>query len=465
MNPRVRFAPSPTGQLHIGGARTALFNYLFARKNSGKFLVRIEDTDLERSKQEYTDQICESMTWLGLMWDDELVYQSKRTGGYIKTILALLESGNAYRCFASKDELEKIRDKTGSYSYPGLWRDRSEEDIQIEMEEGKAFTVRLRIPGGKETIFDDLIYGTITVCHSELDDFIIARSDGSPVYNLTNAVDDSEMGITHVIRGEDHIANTPKQILIYQALGLDVPTFAHLPMILGQDKKRLSKRHGATGVQFYRNEGYQPEALLNYLSLLGWNPGTEEEVMFLDEIIQKFDLTMVHKKGAVFDEKKLNWISGQHLVRQSNESILSGIEMIHKDWRIDFDKAFKLSVINLMKIRAKSLVDLMTQSDYFFSDPHEFDEKDVRKTWKNDTPDIVSNIQIILMEIDQWDGESLEKKLKSFMEEKGLGFGKVMKPIRLAICGTINGPSLFEILSLLGKDICLRRLKMALSQF
>ena len=202
--------------------------------------------------QEYTDQICESMTWLGLLCDDELVYQSKRAGSYKKAILALLESGNAYRCFASKDELEKIRDKTGSYSYSGLWRDRSEKDIQVEMEEGKAFTVRLRVPGGKETIFDDLIYGTITVSHSELDDFIIARSDGSPVYNFTNVVDDSDMGITHVIRGEDHIANTPKQILIYQALGLDVPSFAHLPMILGQDKKRLSKRHGATGVQCYQ---------------------------------------------------------------------------------------------------------------------------------------------------------------------------------------------------------------------
>ena len=210
------------------------------------------------------------MTWLGLTWDDDLVYQSKRTDGYEKAIQSLLESGNAYRCFASKDELEKIREETGSYSYSGLWRDRSEEDIQVEMEEGKAFTLRLKVPGGKETIFDDLIYGTITVSHTELDDFIIARSDGSPVYNLTNVVDDSDMGITHVIRGEDHIANTPKQILIYQALGLDVPTFAHLPMILGQDKKRLSKRHGATGVQFYRNEGYQPEALLNYLSLLGY---------------------------------------------------------------------------------------------------------------------------------------------------------------------------------------------------
>jgi len=465
MSTRVRFAPSPTGKLHIGGARTALFNYLFARNTHGKFLVRIEDTDLERSKKEYTDQICDSMNWLGLSWDEELVYQSQRTPFYKQAITQLLESGKAYRCFASKEELEKIRDETGSYSYQGIWRDRTESDIQSALAKGIPFTIRLKIPYGESTTFTDLIYGEITIAHSELDDFIIARSDGSPVYNLTNVVDDHDMGISHVIRGEDHLANTPKQILIYQGIGWPVPTFAHLPMILGQDKKRLSKRHGATGVQTYRDEGYQPEALLNYLSLLGWNPGTEEELMTLDSIIQKFDLKKVHKKGAVFDEKKLNWISGQHMANQSNESILSNIQLINPAWGVGSDTSFNLSIIDLMKSRSKSLVDLVDLSCFYFEDPTDFNEKDLRKTWKENTPDIVSKIIELFSGLSDWTQDSLESSIKIWMEENGLGFGKVMKPIRLSICGVVGGPSLFAILELLGKETSLRRLNTALKTF
>ena len=465
MNTRVRFAPSPTGQLHIGGARTALFNYLFTRHNSGQFLVRIEDTDLERSKKEYIDQICESMTWLGLDWDEDLVYQSKRTDMYQKAISHLLDSGHAYRCFASKQELDKIREETGSYSYPGIWRDRPESETESELDKGTPFTIRLRVPKGEETSFDDLIYGSIKVSHTEIDDFIIARSDGSPVYNLTNVVDDHDMEITHVIRGEDHISNTPKQILMYRAFGWDVPTFAHLPMILGQDKKRLSKRHGATGVQSYRDEGYQPEALLNYLSLLGWNPGTEEEVMSLKEIIEKFDFSHVHKKGAIFDEKKLNWISSQHIAKQSNEDILSGIRQINSDWGNATSDSFCMNVIDLMKIRSKSLTELMEHSRYFFEDPTCFDQKELRKFWKDDTCDIVENVNTILNELEPWDEQSLEEKLKSFMEENEYGFGKVMKPIRFSISGTVNGPSLFSILNLLGKETVLRRIELALTNF
>ena len=462
LNPRVRFAPSPTGQLHIGGARTALFNYLFARKNNGQFLIRIEDTDLERSKQEFTDQICESMTWLGLDWDEDLVYQSRRTDSYKETIHLLLQSGNAYRCFATKEELNQIREETGSYSYPGFWRDRNQSDIDTELEKGSPFTIRLKTPDAGETSFNDMIHGVISIAHAEIDDFIIARSDGSPIYNLTNVVDDKDMGITHVIRGEDHISNTPKQILMYRALDWDVPTFAHLPMILGHDKKRLSKRHGATGVQSYRDEGYQPEALLNYLSLLGWNPGTEEEVMSLEEIIKKFDLSKVHKKGAVFDEKKLNWISGQHLALQLDGDILEGIKKINSDWGKTESDDFCLAVIELMKSRSRSLVELMDQSNYYFNDPIEFDEKAIQKIWKKDTPNIVGSVKSVLESLDDWKAGSLEETLKTFMEEKGLGFGKVMKPVRLALCGTVNGPSLFSIMELIGKDASNQRIQHAL---
>jgi glutamyl-tRNA synthetase len=462
MNPRVRFAPSPTGNLHIGGARTALFNYLFAKHNNGQFLVRIEDTDLERSKQEYTDQICESMIWLGLDWEEELVYQSKRTQSYQNAIELLLSNGSAYKCFSTKEEIEKHRSETGSFSYPGFWRDRDQADIDNALKIESPFTIRLKIPNEKNTSYHDMIYGEITIENSELDDFIIARSDGSPVYNLTNVVDDSDMGITHVIRGEDHISNTPKQILMYKALDLNIPKFAHLPMILGQDKKRLSKRHGATGVQTYRDDGFQPEALLNYLSLLGWNPGTEEEIMSFDEIIQKFDLTMVHKKSAVFDEKKLNWISGQHLSQQSNHTIFSNIKVINANWGKSESQDFCLGVIELMKSRSKSLIELIEQSDYYFNDPTEFDEKSVRKTWKNETGIIVETVQLILEKHENWTTESLEETLKTFMAENDLGFGKVMKPIRLALCGTVNGPSLFSIMSLTGQDTCLRRISHAL---
>lgn len=462
MNPRVRFAPSPTGNLHIGGARTALFNYLFAKHNNGQFLVRIEDTDLERSKQEYTDQICESMIWLGLDWEEELVYQSKRTQSYEKAIEQLLSNGSAYKCFSTKEEIEKHRSETGSFSYPGFWRDRDQADIDKALELKSPFTIRLKIPNEENTSYHDMIYGEITIENSELDDFIIARSDGSPVYNLTNVVDDSDMGITHVIRGEDHISNTPKQILMYKALDLNIPKFAHLPMILGQDKKRLSKRHGATGVQTYRDDGFQPEALLNYLSLLGWNPGTEEEIMSFDEIIQKFDLTMVHKKSAVFDEKKLNWISGQHLSQQSNHTIFSNIKVINANWGKSESQDFCLGVIELMKSRSISLIELIEQSDYYFNDLTEFDEKSVRKTWKNETGIIVETVQLILEKHENWTTESLEETLKTFMAENDLGFGKVMKPIRLALCGTVNGPSLFSIMSLIGQDTCLRRISHAI---
>ena len=303
MKPRLRFAPSPTGQLHLGGARTALSNYLYAKKNGGQFLVRIEDTDIERSKKEHIDQICNSLQWLGLNWDEELIYQSKRREYYSNSLEDLLSSGKAYRCFASKEELDQIRKETGSYHYNGLWRNKSDDDINRELEKKTPFTIRIKSPNQGHTVFDDMIYGSISISNAEIDDFIISRSDGSPVYNFTNVIDDQSMKITHVVRGEDHISNTPKQILIYKAFNWEPPIFAHLPMILGEDKKRLSKRHGATGVQSYRDEGFQPEALLNYLALLGWNPGTEEEIMDLEQLVSKFDISRVQKKRRYLIKK------------------------------------------------------------------------------------------------------------------------------------------------------------------
>lgn len=465
LEPRVRFAPSPTGELHLGGARTALFNYLFAKKNNGKFLVRIEDTDVERSKKEYTEQICSSLLWMGLKWDESLIYQSSRERTYKESIDQLIKAKKAYRCFATKEELLVDREKTGSYSYSGIWRDRSENDIEVKLRECTSFTVRLRNPKTGYTIFNDMIYGEIKISNNEIDDFIIARSDGSPIYNLTNVVDDNDMGISHVIRGEDHISNTSKQILLYIALGLEIPHFVHLPMILGSDKKRLSKRHGATGVQNYKDEGYQPGALLNYLALLGWNPGTEEEVMTLERIIDLFNLKQVHKKSAVFDFKKFDWISGQHLNSQENNDILNRLREIKPEWGGSSTENYCIEVINLNKSRSKSLREIIEISSYFFEDPSFLDVQVLRKVWKEDTRDILISFISELNKLKTWDLENLEKSLKLFIENSGFGFGKIMKPVRFFISGLQNGASLFDIIFLLGKDLTISRLEKVIGIF
>ena len=464
MKPRVRFAPSPTGQLHLGGARTALSNYLFAKNQGGKFLVRIEDTDLERSKREYTDQICQSLDWLGLKWDEELVYQSSNTSVYKSYIDALLKSNKAYMCFASKKELDEIRKESNSFHYPGIWRDRDVGDINNEIKKGSPFTVRLKTPQDGKTSFDDLVYGKIAVENNEIDDFIIARSDGSPVYNLTNVVDDSLMEITHVIRGEDHVSNTPKQILIYNALGFKVPTFAHLPMILGEDKKRLSKRHGATGVNEYESMGYQPDALLNYLVLLGWNPGTDEEIFDLDSLVKNFDIRKVQKKSAIYDQKKFNWISSQHLMKEDSTKVLNRLADIDPEWGESKSQDYLIKVIDLMKPRSNSLIDLINQSQYFFSSPKEFDSIQLQKIWKQDTAEKIIDLKNVLDSMNSWAASGLESNFKSFAYHRGIGIGKVMQPMRFLICGSLEGPSLFDLMELIGKEDSLNRINYAINQ-
>ena len=465
MKPRVRFAPSPTGQLHLGGARTALSNYLFSKSQGGKFLVRIEDTDLERSKKEYSDQICQSLNWLGLKWDEELVYQSANTSVYKSCIDFLLKNDKAYMCFASKKELEDIRNESSSFHYPGIWRDRDLSDINSEIKKGSPFTVRLKTPKEGKTSFQDLIYGNISVENNEIDDFIIVRSDGSPVYNLTNVVDDSSMEITHVIRGEDHVSNTPKQILIYHALGFKVPIFAHLPMILGEDHKRLSKRHGAVGVNEYERMGYQPNALLNYLALLGWNPGTEEEIFDLSGLIKNFDLRRVQKKSATYDHKKFNWISLQHLMKEDSIKILNRLAILDPEWGEFKSQDYLIKVIDLMKPRSNSIADLIDQSQYFFSSPKKFNSTQLKKIWKKDTSEKLIELKSVLDSINSWVAVELESNFKSFTDQRGIGIGKVMQPMRFLICGSLQGPSLFDLMELIGKEELLKRLNYAINEF
>ena len=461
---RVRFAPSPTGELHLGSARTALSNFLFAKSNGGKFLLRIEDTDLERSNKSFTHQIIDSITWLGLKWDEEVILQSKRSDVYNRCLKLLLQSGAAYRCFATKDELANIREQTGSYQYNGLWRDRGEEEINEQLAQGTPYTIRLRTPESGFIHFKDMIYGDIKIANSEIDDFIIIRSDGSPVYNFTNVVDDNSMRITHVIRGEDHIPNTPKQIHIYSALDWEIPEFAHLPMILGQDKKRLSKRHGAKSVEFYRNKGFQPDALINYLAFLGWNPGTDEEVMNLSDLILKFDFKRVQKKSAVFDQKKLNWFSSQHLKDQDSEKVLTAIRVIEPDWGKNRNKNFCLNVIKLMVVRSNSLLDIITGSVYFFKSPKVFEAENLKTIWNQSALVILKDIINLYKTVNSWDRTSLEKTFKDYIDKNNYGFGQVMKPMRLSLCGSLTGPSLFELMELLGNQEILNRLKYAINQ-
>ena len=459
MNPVVRFAPSPTGKLHIGGVRTALFNYLFAKRHDGKFLVRIEDTDKERSKAEYTAQILESLKWLGLDYDEEPIAQSSRGKRYNEVIESLLKSGKVYRCFATNDELQALRDNDKIFLYPGIWRDRKKEDIDKKLKDNVPFTIRLRVPEDGVVSFKDEVYGTITTKISELDDFIIARSDGSPTYNLTVVVDDNDMNISHVIRGEDHISNTPKQILIYNALGWDLPLFGHLPMILGSDGKRLSKRHGAVGTQTFKDMGYLPESLINYLALLGWNPGNNDEIFDINYLINNFSIQNVNKKAAVFDMTKLDWVSSQKILAKKSSELLELINDFDSSWSsYNLNNDFLVKVIELIKERLKTLSDVKDHS-YFFKDPTGFDENALKKCWNEDTSGILDQFLSKLKKLDEWNVKTIDDLIRQCVEELSIGMGRLMQPLRLALAGELVGPSMPDFMEILGKEVCSKRLE------
>ncbi len=375
-----------------------------------------------------------------------------------------MKTGKAYYCFETKEESIIHKQKTGSFLYSGKWRNANKNLVTDKLGKKTPYTIRFYNMNEDFTIFNDLIYGEIRNKNSELDDFILVRSDGTPVYNLTNVVDDNNMGITHVIRGEDHIANTSKQILIYNALEYGLPAFAHLPMILGSDKKRLSKRHGAMGVKSYQEKGYQPEPLLNYLALLGWNPGTEEEIMDIDRLIKIFDLSKVQKKSAVFDFKKLNWISGQYLKNQKNSEILVNIRKINGTWGIKKNNKFCEKIIDLNKVRSISLLNLIDNSEYFFNDPEIKDGSNFQKLITKDSIYLITKYLLVLEKIQNWNFESIENKSKDFIQDSQIGFGKLMKPVRFVLCGTLEGPSIFDIIMFIGREKTIFRLKNFLSK-
>jgi glutamyl-tRNA synthetase len=470
---RVRFAPSPTGPLHIGGARTALFCYLFARHNQGKYLLRIEDSDRSRSSHEMKDSILTSLRWLNLNWDEEIVYQSKRFDRYRQIAENLLKKGKAYYCFCTSEELtdRKKSSQKGAfeYKYDRKCFDLPIEQVESNIKKGLPKTIRFKVSEGK-TAFKDIIHGSTTFNNKEIDDFVIMRSDGTPVYHLAVVVDDYDMQITHVIRGDDHLSNTPKQIQIYKAMEWSIPQFAHVPMIWGDDNKRLSKRHGATSIHEYQKEGYLSESLVNYLALLGWAPGDNREIISKEELIDIFELERVSKKPAIFDETKLTWMNGQYISLMKETDILDDVVNILVDSNIinqefvKINQQYLIQFIKIMKSRVKKLTDFALKGIYFFKDPEVYNEKAINKYWKkDDVPERLIIITNHLKDVLKWEESVLEKVIRDTAIQMNIGAGKLIHPIRLAITGTDSSPGLFEMMEVLKKSSVLRRLNRAIN--
>jgi glutamyl-tRNA synthetase len=456
-----RFAPSPTGYLHVGGARTALFCWLFSKKYAGKFILRIEDTDLERSSQASVDAILQGMEWLGLDYDEGPYYQTQRFDRYKEVIQQLLAQGDAYYCYCSKEELETLRAEQMANKekprYNGKCRDHA---VAVD---GREPVIRFKNPVDGVVVIPDLVKGEITVANKELDDLIIARGDGTPTYNLTVVVDDMDMGVTHVIRGDDHINNTPRQMNILAALGAPLPKYAHLPMILGEDGARLSKRHGAVSVMQFRDDGYLPEALLNYLVRLGWSHG-DQEIFSIDEMIQYFELDDVNGSASTFNMEKLLWLNHQYIMNGDPEHVAK-----HLLWHIEqrginpADGPALADVVKAQRERSKTLVEMANASVYFYQDFDAYDEKAAKKAFGAGSDDVLARIYDEFAAVADWQGEALHDIIVKLSETLELGMGKVAQPLRVAICGSGVSPAIDITLSLLGKEKTLSRIQKAIS--
>ncbi len=465
--PRVRFAPSPTGYLHVGGARTALFNWLFARHFEGILVLRIEDTDLERSTPEMVEGILQGLQWLGITWDEGPYYQTQRVDLYRAAAAKLIDSGAAYYCFCSKEELEARRARAAQEKrpprYEGTCRKIDSVEALLRKKSGEAAAVRFAIPEGGNTSFDDAVFGKVEFANSELEDFVLLRSDGSPTYHLSVVADDIDLRITHIIRGADHISNTPKQVLLYQALGSPLPIFAHVPLILGTDKTRLSKRHGATSVMAYREEGIVPEAFRNFLAVLGWTPpeGTPE-VMGDEDLIRLFGLDAISRSNAVFDRDKLDWFNTEYIRAYSAERLLP---LIEEEWkRAEFmptgERSSLLSTINLLKPRARSLKDFAGSFRAFFSDEFEADPAAVEKFLKDaNVRQMLVDLSLCYSNAEDFSEQNTEKILRDFAAEKGVKAGALINGARVALTGQGVAPSLFAVMSNLGKERVTKRLQ------
>jgi len=456
-----RFAPSPTGYLHVGGARTALYSWLYAKKNGGDFILRIEDTDLERSTQASVDAIMDGMNWLNLEWTHGPYFQTHRFDRYKEVIAQLLESGNAYRCYCTAEEVEAMREEAKANGeiekYNGLWRDRT------DYPEDKPYVIRFKNPLDGEVVIKDMVKGDITISNEQLDDLIIARSDGSPTYNLTVVVDDWDMKVTHVVRGDDHVSNTPKQINILAALGAEIPQYAHIPMILGDDGKRLSKRHGAVGVMQYRDDGYLPEALLNYLVRLGWSHG-DQEIFSREEMIELFDLKDCNRAPSGFNTEKLIWVNQHYMKTLAPEYVAEHLAWHMADQGINTDNGPSLSdVVKVQAERVKTLKEMAQISAYFYQDFTEFDAKAAKKHLRPVAKEALLLAKDKLAAVTDWQAETLHQIIDATAEELNVGMGKVGMPLRVAVTGAGNSPALDVTLALLAQDKVLARIDLALA--
>lgn len=461
---KVRFAPSPTGFLHIGGVRTALFNWLFARHHGGQFVLRIEDTDHERSTEESIAEIIESMRWLGLDWDDGPFRQTERQKLYSEKVNQLFDAGKAYRCYCTPEELDKKRGEAQKKGlkpkYDGTCRERADQP------EGIPSVVRFKAPIEGSVVVEDLLRGKVVFDITELDDLILQRTDGSPTYNFVVVVDDADMGITHVVRGDDHLSNTPRQCLLYDALNFPRPQFAHISMILGQDKTRLSKRHGATSVLAYRDMGYLSSAMINYLARLGWSHG-DQEIFSQEEMIQLFSFDSVNTSAAVFDPDKLSWLNEHYIKNTPPKELALHLEpfliskgILQEDHGLNVEEIAK--VIPSLNQRAKTLAEMAEKSTFYFKKEVEFDEKAKAKFLVPEVRPLLEKAIVGLSQLDSFSAEEIEALFNQVVKEEGVKLGKLAQPIRVALTGATVSPGIYDVILLLGKEESLKRLNQAL---
>jgi len=478
---RVRFAPSPTGYLHIGGARTALFNYLFARHNGGKFVLRIEDTDTERTIEDSAEKLMHTFRWLGLEWDEGPVvggpagpyYQSQRQDLYRKYANLLLSKGYAYKCFCTPVELEREREKARQEKrpsrYSGRCRNLTQEEAERFEKEGRSFALRFKTPESGTTVVHDLIHGEVPFRNEEISDFIIIKSDGFPTYNFACVIDDWLMGITHVIRADEHLSNTPKQMMIYRALSAPMPKFAHVPMILAPDRSKLSKRHGAQTVEEFRDKGYFPEAVLNYIAFLGWTPpDPSKEIMTLEEMVKEFDLARVSSTPAIYDVQKLTWMNGFYIRNLSPDLLVqkfiafAAAKGFGTREELLARKEWLRKVVMSLQERARTLEEMAESSVYYFRAPTEYQEKGVAKFFaKKGISELLERGASVLSQVSSWSSASCEEAYRELIDREGIKGGELIHPTRLALTGTTFGPGVFEIMDILGKEETVARLRRA----
>ena len=474
---RLRFAPSPTGYLHVGGARTALFNWLLARSRGGTFVLRIEDTDRDRSRPEHVEAILNGLAWLGLDWDEGPYFQAEGVERHRADALRLLGEGRAYRDFTPREEFERARDAAvaaGGGAVTRLSRELATRVPPAEQERrdaaGDPFAVRFLVPDGA-TSWRDLVHGDTRFANAEIDDFVILRSDGTPTYNLAVVSDDADTAITHVLRGDDHISNTPKQILLYEALGHTVPAFGHLPMILGPDGKRLSKRHGARAVDAFEAEGVLADAMVNFLALLGWSPGTDEELLSRGELTARFSLERVLRKGSVFDPAKLFWMNGQYIARMAPGELAAALrEALGRDGvaadDIALDEEAFAHMAAALAPRSRTFTEMARLSRPYIGPVRDYDPKATHKNWYRDpaaTTRVLSAVRERLVAT-PWEPDALEGELRALAGELGVGAGKVFQPLRVALTGVAASPGIFDVLLILGRERSVGRVERALER-